>query len=87
MRQDALPLRHQLDRLVADVLEHPVEAREVAANALVAVVGVRLRRQVGRDLDHDLLVEDLERGLDPALGEQVEQPRTTSTFGRSPAAR
>ena len=34
--QHVLALRHQLERVVADVLEHAGEAREVAARALVA---------------------------------------------------
>ena len=72
--QHMLTLGDQLERLVADVLEHAVEAIEVAARALVPVVAVRLRGHLRRDHDHDLLVQHLERRLHPAARVQLEQP-------------
>ena len=72
--EHVLSLGNQLERLVADVLDHALEAREVAPRPLVAVVAVRLRRHVRRDHDHDLLVHHLERGLHAAAPVQLEQP-------------
>jgi hypothetical protein len=74
VRQNVLAFRRQLERLVGDVLEHAGEAREVAASALVAVVGVRLGGQLGRDHDHELLVHHLQRSLHAAACIQLEQP-------------
>ena len=72
--EHVVPLGDQLERLVANVLEHALEAREVAARALVPEVGVRLGRHVRRDHDLDVLVHHLEHGLDAAARVQVEQP-------------
>ena len=67
-------LGDQLEHLVAHVLEHALEAREVATRALVPAIGVRLGGHVRRDHDHDVLVHHLERGLHAAARVQLEQP-------------
>ena len=71
---DVAPAADQLERLVPDVFDHPLEAREVAPRAVVPAVGVRLRGQLGRDLDHDVLVRALQDRLHAALGVVVEEP-------------
>jgi hypothetical protein len=63
----------QLERLVAEVLDHPLEAGEVAPHAVVPVVGVRLGRHLGRYLDDEALVGIVQDGLDAALRVVVEE--------------
>ena len=45
--EHVVALGDQLEHLVANVLEHALEAREVATRALVPAIGVRLGRHSG----------------------------------------